>query len=248
MNTQIAITLNSLITYIIVILFFPTFWGFLGKSGISLGQFIYVLSVTGIGCIMLICKRIIPTFPQRLSFLFLLLILSYAISLALNSFISNENLSFSDFTDLYRPISYMISLSLGYSLFKISANLKATVYCIVFSTLLCSLFDILKFAPSGQDILKLYTHLSPGSFNYQRFSGTFAYCYNYTYILIFGLLLTLFCSLRKTYSLVFIILVILAGSRSGLIACFVAIIMYYLMNKSFFAASFSIVRIIFLSV
>ena len=232
---------DSLKTYIAVILFFPTLWGFLGEHGISLGQILYTFSVLGIGFTLLLYRRTQPKIPSIYTRLFAVQTFIYAISLSVNSFIRNGNVTMSDMTDLYRPISYILSITIGYSLYDKSVMIERVIRFTICTIILCSLLDCLKFTPIGVNALKLYTHLAPGSFNYMRFSGTFAYCYNYVYVLIFGLLLSLFCNIRRPLSFaVFSGLIILGGSRAGFAAFAFAILLYYLMNKRFSSAIFSI--------
>ena len=235
--------LRSLQLYLFVILFYPTLWGYLGMSGITLGQLFYTISVLSIGFIILLFNKKKITFPIVYTDLFLLLTVTYAITLTFNALIPNGNISWADFTDLSRPIIYFSSLLMGYNIANQTINLKHLFKYIVYIILCCSLFDAIKFLPSGSEIMKLYTHLHPESFNYMRISGTFAYCYNYAYVLILGLLISLFCK-NKIPTIIFLVLIILSGSRSAYCATIVALLLYSIIDKNYTTIPFNILIVV----
>lgn len=230
-----------------MILFFPTFWGYFGSAGISKGQIIYTMVVLIIGITLLMSKHDKFKIPHIFTILFTLLLISYTVTLSLNSIIFQSKISLNDFSDLYRPLVYLISLSIGYSLFSPKVDLHKLIKFLVCAIILCSLFDIIKLLPGTRPILDLYTHL--GGLNFMRFSGTFCYCYNYVYVLLMGLLLTSFCSNKKLlYLLLFTILILLAGSRAGFIAYIICIAGYNFLTKRFVNAVLSCLCVILLTV
>ena len=209
------------------------------SSRITLGQLFYTISVLSIGFIILLFNNKKITFPVVYFDLFLLLIVTYAITLTFNASVSNGNISWADFTDLSRPIIYFSSLLIGYNLCNQTIDLEHLSKYIIYIILCCSLFDVIKFLPSGSELLKLYTHLRPEGFNYMRFSGTFAYCYNFAYVLILGLLISLFCK-NKILTTIFLVLIILSGSRSAYCATIVALLLYSIIDKNYTTIPFYI--------
>lgn len=231
-NNKYAISYNSFKLYVAIILFFPTLWGILGSSAISLGQLFYTFAVLISGLLLIPNSIENLKFPRPYAILFSFITLSYAATLSINSIIDNGSLSFNDFTDVYRPISYFLSLYIGSALFRNPLSFGKIRFIIVI-VLACAVFDIVKFSNLGAVILKLYTHLDRHTFNYMRFSGTFAYCYNYCYILLFALLCSLFCNInKKLFVSISLILIALTGSRSGLLAVCCTLILYNILEHT----------------
>lgn len=220
--------------YIWFIFFFPTFWGFMPNSGKTLGQLIFSLGAVFYAAILVFLKSRFK-FPSTISKIFIVQCLWYILSITLNSLSFDSKISLKDFSDLSRPILYLIAISVPLSLNFKQSQLKYTISIFVWTSLACIIFDLIKFFPVGQIILKLYTALPPDSFNYMRFSGTFCYCYNYGFILIFPMFYCLYMyghRLRNT--ILFIILLILTGSRSVLLATAITLLIYHFSSNEKF--------------
>lgn len=233
--------------YVWFIFLIPTFWGYtrgsntIGQLFVSISLFLYA-----VGSILIYKYKI--KLIKSYSILFFLQVAAYTLTLAIRQTDSFTNISFSDYSDLSRPILYLIAVCFPVSLKLKEEEIIKLVRIIVKVSLLISVFDIIKLFSWGEDIMKLYTPLDPTSFNYQRLSGTFAYCYNYGFILIFDLLFILYSFKRKlAWSILTIALIFLTGSRSVLIATFLAIVLYFILsNKSIISKIIIILSTIFL--
>lgn len=223
--------------YVTLILLFPSFLGFLGGGAITLGQMIYTFGVAMCGLFMLYLRKLGLSMSAVIVAIFLCQLACCCITLVINAIDFNCKISLTDFSDLTRPVLYLMFYSTSYSLCRGGLSIDRLNRFLIWSIIGLAVFDVIKFLPAGVFVLKFYTPLSPGSFNYVRFSGTFAYCYNYAYVLIFALLLALLWCRRSVFPVVIIlVLVILTGSRSALIATGVAMLIYYFSVKSFFKA------------
>lgn len=219
--------------FVLTILLAPTFWGILGAGGITAGQLIYTLLVLAIGCALTFFHRRPLIVPKTILLLFAVLLGWYGLSLAQNTCFVPSTIHIGDFSELSRPIIYLLSFSIAYSLFSAESDLKYVPHFMIGLIIGLSVLDVLKFTPLGVQILKLYTHLTPGSFNYLRFSGTFAYCYNYAFALIWGMLLVLFFDYKvKILVPLFASIILLTGSRSAMLAMAVALLLYYFRRNS----------------
>lgn len=224
-NRAKQVRVTGLKFYTLIILFCPTFWGVLGSTYISLGQIGYTFIVLGSGLLILWFRKIQLLLPNKYLCSFCLLTLSFTFTVCYNTTQSNSLITITDFSDISRPVICLLSLSIGASLSSKNISIRFINFFLL-SILLCSFFDVIKFFDFGKSILKIYTHLNSNSFNYIRFSGTFAYCYNYCFILLFGLLLSFSFPIKHKipYIIIFIVLIALTGSRAGFIALIFAII------------------------
>ncbi|MDE6444896.1 MAG: O-antigen ligase family protein [Muribaculaceae bacterium] len=235
-------------TYIWIIFLIPTFWGFtpgsntLGQLFVSFFLFLFVIFST-----LYVRKKI--KFIKSYFLLFFLQITSYSITLGIRQTDLFSGISLSDYTDISRPVLYLFAISFPFSLDLKQEDVLKITRTIVKVSLLVALFDIIKLFPQGETIMKLYTPLKPSSFNYQRLSGTFAYCYNYGFILILDLLLILYYSNHKLiYSLFTIILIFLTGSRSVLIATIMALFLYFVISPRSILSKISIIAVASVSI
>lgn len=214
--------------YIWFILFCPTFWGFMPESGKTIGQLFFSMSTIIFVSILLDKSGTCFKFPRIITLIFTIQCLIYILSITLNSISFHSNISLKDFSDIIRPILYLIAISVPVSLNFKGSQLKNTIAILITAILTCLIMDIIKFFPLGTIILKLYTALPPDSFNYIRFSGTFSYCYNFGFVLIFPMFYCLYAYNHKPRNLIFfLILLILTGSRSILLATAITLIIYH---------------------
>lgn len=218
--------------YIWIIFFYPTFWGYTLASGNSFGQLILNLSVIAFVLIVVLLKHLRIILPKSYFILFFLQALSYTITLAYNQFDTDSTISFKDYTDIIRPFFYIIAISVPF-IFKFRLpQLSKILRTIILACLSTLIFDIIKFFSFGIPLMKLYTGLEPGTFNYIRFSGTFAYCYNFGFIILF--LLYEGCIQYKhkiIWGFTCLTIIILTGSRSCLLALSIGIIYFIFSNK-----------------
>lgn len=221
--------------YIWFILFCPTFWGFMPETGKTIGQLFFSMSAIIFVGILLYKSGTYFKFPKIITFIFTIQCFLYVLSITLNSISFHSNISLKDFSDITRPILYAIAISIPISLNFKESQLKNTIATFITAILACLIMDIIKFFPLGTIILKLYTALSPDSFNYIRLSGTFSYCYNFGFVLIFPMFYCLYVFRHKLRNLIFfLILLILTGSRSILLATAITLIIYHFSSDSKF--------------
>lgn len=215
--------------YIWLIFLFPTFWGF-SKGSNSLGQLLISVSLFLFVITYSIFKYNSIKFIKSYLCVFSLQLLFYLFTLTIRTADFRSLITISDFSDIIRPILYLVAVSAPISLGIKKKDVNSVCKTLVFVGLGVTIFDIIKFFPGGELILKLYTPLEPNSFNYMRFSGTFAYCYNYGYILIFLLFYCIYEFRNKLlWTSIVMLIIFLTGSRSVLLATIVSFFCYFLM-------------------
>lgn len=218
---------KSLTEYIWLIFLCPTFWGFSMNGNNTFGQIFLSSAVILFFVYKIWATNCSLQFPKPYFTLFIIQLCAYLITLNVINIGFDSKSSFRDFSDLSRPIFYLFSVSVPLSLNFNHKNIKQILNTFIIACLSCLIFDIIKFFPFGEFILKFYTGLKPQSFNYLRFSGTFAYCYNYGYILLFILLYGLGIYRRKLlWCVACLIFIVLTGSRSVIIATILCLISF----------------------
>lgn len=220
-----------ILTVQFIILFFPTFWGYLSPGT---GQLLYTLGTIILTLpILFKIKAIKHNMPLVIPGLFIIWVMSYLATLAFGAFNTQGHgvVTWRDFTDVVRPLFYFYFFILGYVLNRNNYDVFFFVKVLMVLMTLSLLFDVLKFNTSLQNLMKLYTLFDAGSLNYIRYSGTFCYCYNFGFIILFvyGCLLTFYR--RKILTFTFCaILTMLIGSRSIIIAFAVVSIVYFIIS------------------
>ncbi len=225
MSTQnLSRTRNFVIFTFFVIVFFPTFWGYVS---IGTGQLIYlIVSILGTIPVFLSLRAFKIPLPD-VTPLFLLWSFSYLTTLVIQPILGHHIIP-KDFTDALRPVIYLYFFILGFVFGKRLSLTKSFVNIIVILICVSLIFDIIKFFESFQLITKLYAVFEYGYLNYIRYSGTFGYCYNFGFVLIF---IYCYCILSFPFkSFIFIggcIAMLLVGSRSVLAAYMVVNIILF---------------------
>lgn len=215
-------------TIFIILFLFPTFWGYLD---IGKGQLLFLCSTFILILTIIISHHYKIKFPFIALGIFGTISLYYLLSLNINlSFSKFNTISQKDYTDVLRPIFYMFYFSIPSFLNFTGYNLKYLIRIFVILTMIILVFDIIKFIPQFIPFLKLYTLFEPNSLNYNRFYGTFCFCYNYGFIMLFCLALCLYDKSKyKCIKVIgYILIFILIGSRSVIIACIMSFVIYYI--------------------
>ena len=216
-----------------LIFLFPTFWGYMS---IGKGQILYLFATFLIICILIFYRQYKIRFPIIGLSLFTILSLCYFFTLSINSFLPQSSVSFKDFSDVARPIFYLFFFSLPYIIgFSVSdTKYLIKTYLIIVTGIL--VFDIIKFIPIFYPILRLYTLFEVESLNYSRFAGTFCFCYNFGFASLLGLAFCLYSKFKFKYLtiIIYVLLFVLIGSRSVMIACVALLLGYYFWAPGFF--------------
>ena len=214
MSIQKFSKIRNLVIYtLFVIVFFPTFWGY---TSLSTGQLIYLfVSVFGTVPVFIGIKAYKNSLPNITS-IFLLWSCTYLATLAIQPFLGREVI-IKDFTDAARPVIYLYFFILGF-VFGKKLNIGNTLVNVLVVCVCAScVFDIIKFFEVFQPITKLYAVFEFGYLNYIRYSGTFGFCYDFGFVLIFIYSYSILSFKFKT--LIFIggcMIMLLVGSRSVL--------------------------------
>ena len=214
----------SIKALLVLIVFFPSFFGY---TSLGTGQLIYLMFVLLFLLIIYLLNRrtkissaISPVFITLYlqSFLFLL-------TLLFNGFHSVP--IYRDYFEPFRPVIYAFFFSCPLLL-----DYDKTDLILFFRKLmLLSVFlDIIKFLPVAFPLLCLYSPFEFNSINYVRFSGSFGFCYNFGFIMLF---LFAFSLLEKSTkrskllkSLSIALLIFFTGSRSIIAAFFFLLFVY----------------------
>lgn len=236
-NTWNYSAANKLCSIFIITFVFPTFWGYLS---IGIGQIMYLLVTALASSLFIINRRIV--FP-RISKIFFFLFIAYSITLSLN--MPKGLISLKDYTDIVRPFFYIYFFSIPLIVGFRKTDLPKIIKCVVTCSLVIVVIDLLKFVVGADPIIKLYALWERDSLNYYRFAGTFCYCYNYGFIIIFCLVWLLYSKVKHYKTLVGVCAIILlaTGSRSVYLAAFLTIIIFFFRSKRplIFKVSFCII-------
>lgn len=208
-----------------IVFLFPTFWGYLS---IGEGQMLYLLITAFLSYFLMIgrCVR----FPH-IAWIFLSQIIAYSITLSLN--MKDGVITLKDYTDIIRPLFYLyffsIPLIVGFTKYSLTKVLKN----IVLLSIAIVVVDLFKFVGGFDAIIKLYALWERDSLNYYRFAGTFCYCYNYGFIIIFCILWLLYSKIKHYKILVclFSLILLATGSRSVYLASFISILLFFFTSK-----------------
>lgn len=147
MSTQnLSRTRNFVIFTFFVIVFFPTFWGYVS---IGTGQLIYlIVSILGTIPVFLSLRAFKIPLPD-VTPLFLLWSFSYLTTLVIQP-ILGHHIILKDFTDVIRPVIYLYFFILGFVFGKRLSLTKSFVNIIVILICVSLIFDIIKFFESFQ--------------------------------------------------------------------------------------------------
>jgi hypothetical protein len=212
--------------YLIIILFTPSFFGYMALQN---GQKIYLLIyfIFSIFFSMFYLKNKIYNilFPIAISFF---ISFHYSISTIINY---ENNINFSDFYEVARPIIYCLSLLFSIIILGPFVKKIGVWECLKFIENIIffySFFEFLKFINFTKYYFYLFTPFSYNSTNYIRFFGTTGFAYNYAWLL---MVCIIFNAIRTEGKIgfrfiYFSFLVILTGSRSGIFTLFV---LYFLL-------------------
>lgn len=207
-----------------LIIFFPSFFGY---TSLGTGQLIYLAFVLLFLLVIYLLNRrtkisigVYPIFITLYfqSFLFLL-------TLLFNGF---HNVPiYRDYFEPFRPVIYAFFFScpllLDYD--------KTDIIFFFRRLMLLSVFlDIIKFLPASFPLLCLYSPFEFNSINYVRFSGSFGFCYNFGFIMLFLFAFSLLekCTMwsKLIRSLLIALLILFTGSRSIIAAFFLLLFVY----------------------
>lgn len=226
--------------YVVLLFIFPSFFGYMS---LGTGQLVYLLFIIGYMCISLLISfppyNLTCTYAlKNIIFLFVLISLLYTLTLLVCSI--RSAVSYRDFFEPIRPLIYLFCFI--YPLVIIEKDIRHNeqlIFFIRFIVLGIASLDLLKFNFSLIPLISLYSPFEYNTINYIRFSGTFGFCYNYGYILLFFLAYTLLEKKQSTvnyiYILAFVSLIVLTGSRAvflGLFMLFLIYIIFFLKKKS----------------
>lgn len=212
--------------FILLVLFFPGFYGYLG---LNIGQLLYLFIVFAYAIIYLFTscsfnKRIIPKNSITFLLLFLLLNIEYLISTIYN--FKTNYLSMGDIIECFRPLIYLLTYFGVFIVFQATKAQESAFSSIDYldkCVFIFSLFEWLKFLRVFEPIFKLYTPFSYGFINYVRFFGSTGFAYNYAWLISVCLFWTLFRAKKINLKiclkfLYYALLIILTGSRTGFLA------------------------------
>ena len=214
------------------ILFFPSFFGY---TSLGTGQLIYLIFTTFILVnIILTYGNFNFYFRLKAVLPFIILSVLYWLTLSFNSICGSINIR--DYLEPFRPLIYLLYFVSPIIIFHNDLKFVSYLRNLLF---VCALLDIIKFFPFFIPILKMYSPFEFGSINYIRVSGSFGFCYNYGYILLFFFSYTLSekIGLKKKiiYLICLFVLILGTGSRSIIITFFASTFLYLvLFTKGFF--------------
>lgn len=223
---------RSVKLFFTVILFFPSFFGYMS---LGTGQLIYLVFTSFMLMnIMLAYGSFNANFTFKAIVPFVILSVLYWLTLSISSIYGN--ISFRDYLEPFRPLIYLLYFIFPIVLFYSDVLIVLFLRKLLF---ICALLDIIKFSPLFVPFLKLYSPFEFGEINYIRVAGTFGFCYNYGYILLFFFLYTLSEKIilkKKTiYLLILFVLILGTGSRSIIVTFFTSVFLYLLFfTKGFF--------------
>lgn len=209
---------------LLVILYFPTFWGYVS---LGIGQLIYLGATTILTIPFFFKCRIYKLSLPRVSVLFFLWMTTYVATLAMQPFINNE-IILKDFSDIIRPLIYLYFFLIGCVLGIKLGKTSFFISTIVVTVLISLFFDVIKFIDQFQAITNLYAVFEFGELNYIRYSGTFGFCYNFGFVILYIYSILIVFHGRKAVSfIVGCVLMMLIGSRSVILAFVVINILYF---------------------
>lgn len=227
---KININFLSIKALLSIIIFFPSFFGYLS---LGTGQIMYLAIIFSFLVILYIYSPLkkLDNSVRIILALFFIQITSYTLTLSIS--VIQGNASLRDYFEICRPFIYC-----SFFLCPLLINSDITIIpyirkILIFSTIL----DIIKFIPIFYPILRFYSPFEFNTVNYIRFSGTFGFCYNYGFIMLFFFLYSIFNkneSQRKKmiYITLLGICILLTGSRSVIAAFFLCIGLFYIFQVS----------------
>lgn len=209
---------------IALIIFFPSFFGY---TSLGTGQLIYLISIVIFLFVIYLLNRTIKIsfFPFLVFIVFYLQVLLFLLTLLLNGF--HGTLIYRDYFEPFRPVIYafffLCPLLLNYDKADIIFFFRKLI-------LLSVVLDVIKFFPVAFPLLRLYSPFEFNSVNYVRFSGSFGFCYNFGFIMLFFFAFSLFekCTKRSKFikSISIALLIFFTGSRSIIAAFFFLLFIY----------------------
>lgn len=237
--------------YIILVLLFPSFFGYLG---LNKGQLFYLLITILVAFLHLFFYfgfyKNVKVSKINIFFIlaFIAIFVEYSISMILN--FESTSLASGDIIEIFRPIIYCLCY-----LFSVFITKNLIVETGTFNTLkffenvifYSSFIEWFKFIRIFIPFFKLYTIFPYGSINFVRFSGFTGFAYNYAWILCITLFINMYLNRKINFRfLYYSFLIILTGSRTGFLSL---MFMYFIMFVYFKKIRFSMgITLFFLSI
>ncbi|MBD5266816.1 MAG: O-antigen ligase family protein [Bacteroides sp.] len=223
---------HSIIIFLII-LYFPTFWGYVS---LGTGQLIYLVATTILTLPFFYNYKVYKLSLPRISVLFLLWTITYIATLVIQPVINNE-IILKDFSDIIRPFIYLYFFIIGCVFGMRFGKNSFFISALIVTALLSLVFDGIKFFEQFQTITKLYSVFEFGELNYIRYSGTFGFCYDFGFValLIYSISIVFYAKKGLTFILGCLIMM-LVGSRSVILAFGVINGLYFFLfsKKQFF--------------
>lgn len=229
-------SLQQLKTLLFITLFLPSFYGYLG---LSIGQILFLFVTLGVYLYMALAHGQRVNLRQAAPVILPMIVLSelYSVSIAVSGMIIDSP-SLKDMFDIVRPLIYLTYFLVAMSVMNQTVDIRTLIRFFLWCLLVCTVLDLVKFSQGAMPLMKLYTVFNYMDINYLRFSGTFCFCYNYGFILLFPLAYMMYDKgfrYRWVYIILLSVFVFATGSRSVIAAYFVVLTLFFLFHSMRFS-------------